>query len=227
MEKGIFLIKRRSENKEKKEESKSKTDTEEEDRSDPVIEANISTRDDKLEVTIISNKTPVLEKIEPQSETEVKTLKSSRLRKMFSCFLGENKSSVNLPRSEWLGPTACTVKKTVKLSSLRKVLKQAGRSDQTGQNYSRERLSKFAERRTALSRHEDVQLSWDNSVNHHRLRRNSAEARVDLLERWKEKLRYRSGLSSVWDGLRSLFISELINLFSENPVNSKFTARRD
>ena len=139
MEKGIFLIKRRSENKEKKEESKSKTDTEEEDRSDPVLEANISTKDNKLEVTIISNKTPVLEKIEPQSETEVKTLKSSRLRKIFSCFLGENRSSVNLPRSEWLGPTACTVKKTVKLSSLRKVLKQAGRSDQTGQNYSRER----------------------------------------------------------------------------------------
>ena len=130
-------MKRRNENKLNKEETK--TDKKVEERSDPVMEANSSTKDDKLEVTIISNKKPVLEKIEPQSESEVKTLKTSRLRKIFSCFLRENKSSVNLPRSDWLGPTACTVKKTVKLSSLRKVFRQAGRSDQTGQNYSRER----------------------------------------------------------------------------------------
>ena len=124
LDKGISLIKRRNETKQNKEETK--TERKEEDRSDPVIETNSSTKAEKLEVTIISNKKPVLEKIEPQSQSEGKTLKLSRLRQIFSCFRRENRSSVNLPRSEWLGPSACTVKKTVKLSSLGKVFKQAG-----------------------------------------------------------------------------------------------------
>lgn len=119
--KGNFL--KRNKNKQNKEETKK--ETKEEDRCDPVTETNSSAKDEKLEVTIISNKEPVVEKIEPQSESEVKTLKSPWLRKIFSCFL-RNKRSVNLPRSDWLGPTDCTVKKTVKLSALRQVFKQAG-----------------------------------------------------------------------------------------------------
>ena len=89
-----------------------------------MIETNNAEKEEKLEVTIISNKKPVVEKIEPQSE--VKSVKSSALRKIFSCFLVKNKIPVNLPRTEWLGSTDCTVKKTVKLSALRKVYKQAG-----------------------------------------------------------------------------------------------------
>ena len=134
LDKGLLLIKRKTE-KTKQNKEETETETKEEERSDPVrVETNSSTKDEKLEVTIISNKKPVLEKIDPQSQSEVKTLKSSRLRKIFSCFLRENKRSVNLPRSEWRGPTACSVKKTVKLSSLRKVFKQTGQISQTGQN---------------------------------------------------------------------------------------------
>ena len=101
-----------------------KEETKEEERPDSVIETNNAEKEEKLEVTIISNKKPVVEKIEPQSE--VKSVKSSALRKIFSCFLVKNKIPVNLPRTEWLGSTDCTVKKTVKLSALRKVYKQAG-----------------------------------------------------------------------------------------------------
>ena len=122
-DKGNFL--RRNKNKQNKEETRKET-KEEDKRSGPVIETNSSAKDEKLEVTIISNKEPVVEQIEPQSQSEMKTLKSSRLRKIFSCFQVKNKRSVNLPRSEWLGPTDCTVKKTVKLSGLRKVFKQTG-----------------------------------------------------------------------------------------------------
>ena len=124
LDKGISLVQRRNNNQQNKEEVK--TETKEEDRFGPVMETNISTKDEKLEVTIISNKKPVLEKIEPQSESEVKTLEPSGLRKLLSCFRRGTKRSVNLPRSDWRGPTACTVKKTVKLSSLRKVFKEAG-----------------------------------------------------------------------------------------------------
>ena len=122
-DKGIFL--RRNKNKQNKEETRKET-KEEDKRSGMVIETNSSAKDEELEVTIISNKEPFVEQIEPQSQSEFKTLKSNRLRKIFSCFLVKNKRSVNLPRSEWLGPTDCTVKKTVKLSALRKVLRQAG-----------------------------------------------------------------------------------------------------
>ena len=101
-----------------------KEEIKEEDRADSVIETNNAEKEEKLEVTIISNKKPVVEKIEPQSE--VKSVKSSALRKIFSCFLLKNKIPVNLARTEWLGSTDCTVKKTVKLSALRKVYKQAG-----------------------------------------------------------------------------------------------------
>ena len=119
-DKGIFLMLRRNKNKQDKEESKTET------KENPVKHTNSSTKDDKLEVTIISNKQPLLEKIEPRTESEAKTLKSSWAVRIFSCLRRENKISVNLPRSEWLGPTDCTVKKTVKLSALSKVLKQTG-----------------------------------------------------------------------------------------------------
>ena len=111
----------RKNKKSKKETSKSETKE-----VTDVIEANNKSKEEQenLQVTIISNKKPILEKIE--TKNEVKEKKQSRLRRIFSCFRIEKNRPVNIPRREWAGPSDCTINKDVKLFSALRVSKHSG-----------------------------------------------------------------------------------------------------
>ena len=115
-----FFKKNIRKNKNKKKET-SKSETKE---VTDVIEANNKSKEENLQVTIISNKKPILEKIE--TKNEVKEKKQSRLRRIFSCFRIEKNRPVNIPRREWAGPSDCTINKDVKLFSALRVSKHSG-----------------------------------------------------------------------------------------------------
>ena len=120
-----FFKKNIRKNKNKKKET-SKSETKE---VTDVIEANNKSKEEQenLQVTIISNKKPILEKIE--TKNEVKEKKQSRLRRIVSCFRIEKNRPVNIPRSEWAGPSDCTINKDVKLFSALRVSKHSGNNE--------------------------------------------------------------------------------------------------
>ena len=126
--KGLSFIRRnkyKEKNKEiEKPEPVVKSEPEKPKKGSDVEETNNPAAEDGLKVTIICNKEPVVEKID--SKKEIKSTKSSRFRKIFSCFRRENKKVVNIPHSEWLGPSDCKINKDVKLYSPMEVSKHSG-----------------------------------------------------------------------------------------------------
>ena len=73
--------------------------------------------DEKLTITIITNKEPIIEKVTSEDDKKANSASTSKCRfsKICRYFKNRKKRVVNFPYSEWSGKVHCSITKTVNL----------------------------------------------------------------------------------------------------------------
>ena len=91
-----------------------------------------SSNEEKLTVTVITNKEPIIEKLNTDNDT-----KSKVIRKKPSCFLKifryfskrrKKKKLINIPRSNWNGKVTCKIVKSKKVTNETEQLTSKGKA---------------------------------------------------------------------------------------------------
>ena len=128
-------------------------------------------KDEKLTIKIITNKKPIIEKISQIEEEKDKKVVKCKKPLNFCQFLQKERNArkvqVNIPFSDWKGKVSCKMFKKVDFQSHAKTHSQRGKFFFIYSCLDLNHLSPLLDYRETISTHENVLLSFGQSVQNH------------------------------------------------------------